>query len=55
MSVEMAIRQAYYDRGYSLAAIDPEEDARLAAEAKQVESLCGRRAIDSELGMPQRF
>jgi hypothetical protein len=34
MSVEMAIRQAHYARGYSLPPIDPEEDARLAEQAK---------------------
>src|ERR1700722_250450 len=35
MSMEMAIRDAHHARGYSLLPIDPEEDARLAAEAKQ--------------------
>src|ERR1700682_5558363 len=34
MSVEQAIRQAHYARGYSLPPMDPDEDARLAAEAK---------------------
>jgi hypothetical protein len=34
MSVQQAIRQAHYARGYSLPPIDPEEDARLAEQAK---------------------
>jgi hypothetical protein len=35
MSVTQALRQVAYDRGYSLPPVDPEESARLAAEAKQ--------------------
>jgi hypothetical protein len=34
MSMEMAIREAHHARGYSLPPIDPEEDARLAEQAK---------------------
>ncbi len=34
MSVEMAIRQAHYARGYSLPLIDPDEEAGLALQAK---------------------